>query len=254
VPVLKVQGQDGRLRAILFGYACQNTAVGAKFFKLHGDYAGFAQLEIEKKHPGTVAMFLELCAGDQNPNPRGTLELAEQHGATLAKAVEHALSGRLKPLRPPLRSALVVTELRFAPFTRETFAARLQDANRARAEQARKMLELFDKGQVPRQIPYPVQALRFGKGLTLIALGGQPVVDYVLRAKRELGGDLVVAGYANDVRCYIPSVRVLQEGGFEVLGSMLNTGLPGPFDESVEETIWAAVRKVLHAAAPKVAR
>ena len=80
VPVLKVTAPDGKLRAVLFGYACHNTTLGGDFYQIGGDYAGYAQAELEKAHPGATALFVMLCGGDQNPNPRGTLDLARQHG------------------------------------------------------------------------------------------------------------------------------------------------------------------------------
>ena len=80
VPVLKVTGKDGSLRAVLFGYACHNTTLGGDFYRIGGDYAGYAQAELEKAHPGATALFVMLCGGDQNPNPRGTLDLAVRHG------------------------------------------------------------------------------------------------------------------------------------------------------------------------------
>ena len=72
VPVLKVTGPDGKLRAVLFGYACHNTTLGADIYQLTGDYAGFAAADLEARHPGATALFLMLCGADQNPNPRGT--------------------------------------------------------------------------------------------------------------------------------------------------------------------------------------
>jgi len=89
-----------------------------------------------------------------------------------------------------------------------------------------------------------VQAVRFGRDLTLVALGGEPVVDYALRLKRELPGEnLVVAGYVHDVMCYIPSRRVLREGGYEAVDNTIYYGQPGPFTETVEDAIMAAVRR-----------
>jgi hypothetical protein len=93
-----------------------------------------------------------------------------------------------------------------------------------------------------------VQAVRLGRDLTLLALGGEPVVDYALRVKRELPREnLVVAGYCYDVMCYIPSRRVLREGGYEAVDNMIYYGQPGPFAESVEDVIMAAVRRVTEA-------
>jgi hypothetical protein len=95
-------------------------------------------------------------------------------------------------------------------------------------------------------VNYPVQAVRFGDGLTLIALGGEVVVDYSLRFKRDFAGEnLVVVGFCHDVMCYIPSARVLREGGYEAVESMIYYGQPGPFRGDIEETIFRAVRKVL---------
>ena len=65
------------------------------------------------------------------------------------------------------------------------------------------------------------------------------------RAKRELAGEnVIVAGYCSDVMGYIPSRRVLQEGGYEAVDNMIYYGQPGPFTDSVEETVFAALHRV----------
>jgi neutral ceramidase len=73
VMVLCVTGRGGSLRAVLFGYACPNTTLEGNFYEVHGDYAGYAQVRLEQARPSTQAMFLQLCAGDQNPEPRAQL-------------------------------------------------------------------------------------------------------------------------------------------------------------------------------------
>src|SRR5439155_3807869 len=109
----RVEGADGKLRALLFGYACHNTTLS--FFQFCGDYAGYAQQYLEEAHPGTVALFMTGCGGDQNPYPRGQLDLAKQHGRTLATAVEAALVPQAKPVRGPLRTELEEVTLDFIP-------------------------------------------------------------------------------------------------------------------------------------------
>ncbi len=246
VPVLQVSGEDGALRAVLFGYACHNTTLTGRHYKLSGDYAGYAQQEFEAAHPGAVALFLALCAGDQNPNPRGEIENAVAHGKSLAAEVGRVLSGKLVPVRPPIRAALQMVDLRFAPHTREQFEKELKDSNPHRVRRAQEMLKAYDERRPVRRVSYPVQAVRFNNDLTLLALGGEVVVDYALRAKREFPAErLVVAGYSNDVMCYIPSLRVLREGGYEANDSMIYYGQPGPFAEDVEETVFATIRRVL---------
>lgn len=252
VPVLRLTARDGTLRAVVFAYACHNTTLGGDFYRIAGDYAGYAQAEIERAHPGATALFVMLCGGDQNPSPRGTLDLARLHGLALAAEVERVLGGRLAHVRPPVRTALETASLEFAPHARSTFEADLAGADVFRQRRARLMLAAYDEGRPVHATPYPVQAVRFGRDLTLVALGGEPVVDYALRAKRELRGeDLIVAGYCNDVMGYIPSRRVLLEGGYEAVDNTVYYGLPGPFAENVEETVFAAVRRALSAVGRK---
>ena len=246
VPILKITAPDGKLRAVLFGYACHNTTLTGQFYKISGDYSGFAQIAIEKANPGATAMFLMLCGADQNPYPRSKLELAEEHGATLAAEVNRVLGERLQRVRGPVRPAFQIVEINFAPKSRETFEARLNESNVYRVRHAKAMLRLYDERNPIVRYPYPVQAIQFGKDLTLVALGGEVVVDYDLRIKREFGGKgIIVAGYSNDVMSYIPSLRVLKEGGYEADDSMIYYGLPGPYDEQVEDRIMTTVRQVI---------
>jgi neutral ceramidase len=43
---------------------------------------------------------------------------------------------------------------------------------------------------------------------------------------------------------YIPSLRVLKEGGYEGGGAMIYGSHPGPWSEKVEETIIGAVMRL----------
>ncbi len=255
VPVLKVTAADGSLMAVLFGYACHNTTLTGEFYKISGDYAGFAQIEVERVNPGATAMFLMLCGADQNPNPRSSLELAQQHGNTLAASVGAALSGKVQRVKGPIRAAFQIVEPEFQPHTRETFERLLTASNPVQVRNAKMMLRAYDDGRPVRRTPYPVQAIRFGKSLTLVALGGEVVVDYALRIKREYPKEnIVVAGYSNDVMCYIPSRRILKEGGYEAVDSMIYYGQPGPFTEEVEDTIFGTIHQVLSRVGRKAPR
>lgn len=245
VPVLRVERPDGKLRAVLFGYACHNTTLG--LYQFCGDYAGFAQQYLEQAHPGTTVLFMIGCGGDQNPYPRSTLELAEQHGRTLATAVEAALLPKPRPLDGPLGMALAEVPLDFAAVpTREELLQSQQKKNPYEKGHASRMLdELKKNGRLPTSYPYPVQVIRFGDELVLVALGGEVVVDYALRLKRELAGPAVwVAGYSNDVFAYIPSARVLQEGGYEATGAILYSSLPSPFAPTIEDRIVGKVHEL----------
>jgi hypothetical protein len=246
LPVLRVTTPNGQLRAVLFGYGCHNTTLGGNFYQINGDYAGHAQAAFEQTHPGVTALFMQLCGGDQNPNPRGTLDLARQHGQALATEVDRVLGTELHAVRPPIRTAGEAIPLDFAPHTRQTFEDEVKNTDKFRQRRARLMLAAYDRRKPIRRVSYPVQAMRFNQDLTFLALGGEVVVDYNLRAKQEFADEnLVVSGYCNDVMCYIPSKRVLKEGGYEPMDSMIYYGMPGPFADTVEEKIFTSIRKML---------
>jgi neutral ceramidase len=252
VPVIQVAAPDGKLRAVLFGYACHNTTLTGEFYEVSGDYAGFAARALERDHPGSQAMFLELCGADQNPSPRSGIELPEQHGNTLAESVERVLKASLNPLSPPLRTAYETTRLPFAKRSRSVFAEESKDPDPFKVRRAKLMLEAYDRHEPVRSAVFPVQVVRFGGNAVLLALGGEVVVDYAIRAKKEYPNvNLVVAGYSNDVMSYIPSLRVLREGGYEAVDAMIYYGQPGPYTDRIEEEIFRLVHRVMTSAGLK---
>jgi neutral ceramidase len=249
VPVLRIETRAGPPLAIVFGYACHNTTLQANFTKFHGDYAGVAQAALEERHPGAAALFVSGCGADANPHPRGTLELVRQHGRSLADAVDRALTSAV-PIAGALRAAQATIDLPFAPVPdAEGWRARLRDENEYVRRHARLMLEILARdGQLPDSQAQPIQVWRLGDALTLVALGGEVVVDYALRLRKEYAGQRIwAAGYSNDVFGYVPSLRVLEEGGYEGGGAMLYYGRPGPFAPPVEELIHGKIRALMTA-------
>lgn len=252
VPVLRVDTPDGQLRAVLFGYACHNTTLG--FNKFCGDYAGFAQQYLEEAHPGVTAMFMLGCGGDQNPYPRRTQILAEQHGRSLANSVEAALGTTPRKLPAEFRSAygMATVEYQAAP-SRQELERKAESSNKYDRLHAQRLLKQLDtEGQLRSTYDCPIQVIRFSDKLTLVALPGETVVDYSLKLKEELsdgqdGPAVWVAGYSNDVFAYVPSRRVLLEGGYEAGGAMryMTTVLQhGPFAPSIEGRIISKVREL----------
>lgn len=251
VPVLRVEDAEGKITAIVFGYACHNTTLG--FQKLCGDYAGYAQQAIEEAHPGTVALFMMGCGGDQNPYPRRTLDLAKQHGRTLATAVEAALSTPKREITGRLSVAFGTAKLDYAEAkSKEELEEQLKSTNKYDRRYAERLLKELAAGTLIQSYPAPVSVVRFGDAVLFVALPGETVVDFSLRIKRENrkpnGPEVWVAGYSNDVFAYIPSLRVLLEGGYEAGGAMryMTTVVqPGPFAPNVEERLMERVDQLI---------
>lgn len=236
--VIAVRDTGGKLRGVVFGYACHATVLGD--YQINADWPGYAQEEIEKAHPGAMALFLAGCGADQNPLPRRKVELAQTYGKVIQEAVSIALAGKMKALDGNLQTAFERVAIPFdAHPPREEWVRRTQDRDASVARQARHMLEILDKeGKLPESYPYAVQVWRFGNSFTLVALAGEVVVDYSLRLRAQHGwNNSWIASYSNDVFAYIPSLRVLKEGGYEGATAMIAYGQPGPFAPAVEEII-----------------
>lgn len=246
VHILRVDGSDDSPRAIVCGYACHNTTLPASFVQYHGDYAGVAQAVLEQRHPGATALFVAGCGADANPAPRGTVDRVEAHGTALADAVDRGLA-RAVQIPASLRTSYGKVDLPFATeAVRAEWRARLDIDEIYLKRHAALMRAAVDRdGQLPAVQPDPVQVWQFDAGLTLVALGGEVVVDYALRLAREYPRrHMWVAGYSNDVFAYVPSRRVLREGGYEGGDAMIYYGRPGPFTEAVEELIVAKVHRL----------
>ena len=243
VPVLAARDTKGKLKGVVFGYACHATVMS--YMKWSGDYPGFAMLDVEKANPGAVAMFFAGCGADQNPLPRRDVELAKKYGKQLADSVDAVLAKPMASLSAETAAAYreIALPLKEVP-TREEFIKQAAGTDKNVAARAKLLLKQLDAGkEIPATYPYPIQTWRLGTDLSLVALGGEVVVDYSLRLKKDLGGNLWVMGYANDVMAYIPSARVLKEGGYEGASSMIYYGLPSVWGEKVEDLIVDEVTK-----------
>ena len=244
VPVLFVRDVDGRMMAVVCGYACHATTLSG--YQISSDWPGYAQIELKKKYPDAIALTWIGCGGDQNPVPRRKVEYAQDYGRRLAEAVEKTQSDKTQSIEGKLVCSYAEIDMPFARLpTREELRQTLNSTNRYEVARAATLLQHFERdGKLDSTYPYPVQVWKLGDGPTFVLLGGEVVVDYSLRLKQELGSDRTwVAGYSNDVLAYIPSRRVLLEGGYEGGGAMVYFGRPGPWADGIERTIVTEVHR-----------
>ena len=241
VPTLLVRdGRAGELRAMVFGYACHSTTLS--WNKWSGDYPGFAQLELEKRHPEAVALFWAGAGGDQNPLPRREVALAEQYGDRLADAVDSVIRGMPQKIEGGLTTRYTTVDLPYESVpSRADLQATIEDddANRYHRRRARLLLHrIANNGPLKSSYPYPVQVWQLGETVDWAILGGEVTIGYTRRLKREMNGkNTWVTAYANDVMSYIPTEKVLEEGGYEGRSATVYYGLPSPWAPGLENTI-----------------
>jgi hypothetical protein len=247
LPVLMIHsaGEKPTLRAIVAGYACHATVLSE--YSLSADWPGVGQNELERRHPGATVLFWAGCGADQNPLPRRSIDWLNRHGRAFADAVDVALNSPLKPINPTLNTTYEEIDLKFAPLPSRDELESAAAGAPPQASWAKYLLQIWDRdGGLPSSYPYPVQAWRLGDEINWLFLGGEVVVDYSLRLKSELGRDTTwVASYTNDVMGYIPSQRVLAEGGYEGGGSRIPYGLPAVWTPEVEPQIISTVHRLV---------
>jgi len=272
LPCLQVVAPDGAVRAVWASYACHCTTLAGADNHICGDWAGYAQEQIQKAHPDITALITIGCGADANPASRMVpipdsstvggrskraqavfntrLAYAKAHGQALAQEVQRLLKEEAKPLSNTPTGTFERVNLPFDTLpTREEWKARVAEGG-AVGYHAQKHLERLERGQpLQTELSYPVQAWMFGDELAIVFLASEVVVDYSLRLKRELdSARLWVGAYANAFPGYIPSERVLAEGGYEGGGAMLYFGPPTRFAPGVEQLVIDTVHRLVPAA------
>lgn len=239
VPVLRIKGTNGAVRAILFGYACHGTSVrnGDDWYTVSGDYMAYARQQLEAHQPGAVAIYVTGMGADSDPSPRGMLLDAKRHGLELAGAVMGVLDRPMRPVHGSFKLAYDEVDLPFVtPPSRERLEQDAQSQDINVKLRAVAYLKLLNAGQsLPQSIKLPLAALRIGDDLTFVLSGGEMVVDYGRHLKRVLANDHPwTIGYAYEIPCYIPSARLIKEGGYEADSSLIYYGYYGPFRGEIE--------------------
>ncbi len=222
VPVLCARTPDGERLALLFGTACHNATLTGADNLVSGDFAGFAQSYLEERFPGAQAMFMSGCGADANPSPRGSMALAQRHGASLGREVARIVEEPLTTVDGILSTKYEMVELPLQSLSKADIQGRAKLPS-AEAVMARHMLRVLATGQtLPRNYSAPVALWQFGEAFSLVALPGEPVAEYVHLIEAALPKrPLWIAGYNNDCFGYLPTAQVVSEGGHENIGVTL---------------------------------
>jgi putative membrane-bound dehydrogenase-like protein len=248
MPLLAVHDASGKLRAVWLNYACHCTTLAIN--RISGDWAGYAASQIETEHPGCTALISIGCGADSNPeraDRQDNIEFAEKQGGFIANEARRMLLGFLAPLPGNVATNYSTFTLPLSKLPDEKQLRERAARNDAVGYQAKLSLDRLAKGnKLETEIPYSVQTWCFGNDLAMVFLPGEVVVDYALRLKTELHAQrLWVNAYANHVPCYIPSERILKEGGYEGGAAMTYYNLSSPLASGVEEKIISQVKDQL---------
>ncbi|MEJ7692758.1 neutral/alkaline non-lysosomal ceramidase N-terminal domain-containing protein [Daejeonella sp.] len=254
LPLLRVNDENGKLKALFLNYSCHAVALDGSNNKYHGDWVGEAQRLIEINHPGVTALHAVGCGADANPTLTGLeglsqLKLVDHYAKLIADEVKRLLNTEFQPVSKAPEGEIKIIELPYAhvPTVKEMVAQ--TDDKTVKGYYYRLALNEIARGKViSPSLTYPIQVWTFGRELAMVFLAGEVVSDYSLRIKREFDVKRVwVNGYSNDVPCYISSTRALKEPkyGYEAVSSMYYYHKPSPFVPNVEEIIMSAMHDLI---------
>ena len=252
IPVLKVTGSDGKIRALLFGCACHNTGLTGDHNIISGDYAGYAQEILEARYPGAIALFKSGCGADANPSPRTDIPGVRTIGLELADAVTRALEKKMRPVHGDLKFAYRMTELPLKNLSADQVNA-LADTSDVVGLMAKQMKKvLAEGGTLPTHYTAPIATWGFGDDLTMLAFPSETVSEFALNIRSEHPAvPLWVSSYSNDLFGYVPTAKIVREGGHETIGVttwLWGTDLEnsvGLFSEEVEDVMMSTARELI---------
>ena len=246
LPVLAARDESGEVRVLWANYACHCTTVGSRNH-VGGDWAGYANRSMERAFPAATALMTIGCGADIGPQPSGNLQIAEEHGETIGAEVRRLLAGEMKKLKSGPAVTGKSVKLPLVESKPRKHWEELRVKGGFEGQLALAMLKKLDAGgNVPSQVDYPVTSWTFGSDLAMVFLPGEVVVDYAVRLNRELAWPrLWITAWSNDMPGYIPSKRVLEEGGYEAEFSQVYYQLPGRYRAEIEEVVIGAVREVV---------
>ena len=234
VHVVTVRRTDGRPIALLFSHACHPTTLGGDNLLITSDFCGDACEHVsEELGTDIIPFFLQGCAGNINPSPRGTFENANNHGKTLGKAALTAILGET-PIEGPISFEETGVSLPQIPppsieFCRdevdtwtEAVERELQTGDQGRFLHAQGLLDFAKlslaasrSGRSSFSVPFRIQALRIA-GLTILGLPAEMFVQYGLDFEQIESGPVLALGYTNGVHGYMPTAADYPLGGYEV--------------------------------------
>ncbi|MCA9240907.1 MAG: c-type cytochrome, partial [Planctomycetales bacterium] len=251
LPVLVVKdAADDSVRAIYTSYACHCVTLSNNL--ISGDWAGYAQRLIESQFPNATAMVSIGCGSDANPSSGVTGDktaVAGQQGAEIADEVARLLRLPLRPIHGKVKSVVQSIPLPLNPPPSREELEKLTSIKNAIGYNAQYQLEKLDQnGRLLTEIDYPIQTVEFGDSLAMVFLAGEVCCDYAVRLRNELDCDKVwLHGYSNDFCCYIPSERLLREGGYGGGAEVVYFALPNTLAPGLEDKITSVVGRQLTA-------
>jgi hypothetical protein len=238
IHLVRLDGVDGQPLAVLWSYACHPVAF-PRPLDVTAEFPGLVRRALRAQFGSELpVVFLQGFSGDlrppalipagRHPNrrisdvlqgaPLGRFSEADYAGwsGSLTRLVSGVASGELTAFAPKVRHATVTVPLG----------------------------DLIEGGGQLRELT--ISRLQLANRLQLFAVSAEVVVEYGTSLAQLFPGiHSIRVGCAGDVYGYLPTRRMVGEGGYEAEEFLEPFGLMGQFRPSVEQTVTEAMRELV---------
>jgi hypothetical protein len=245
--VVRCVTADGKNKGILVHFTCHPTTTDAN--EVTSEFCGVATEILDGIWGDGVSCFLQGCCADIRPSLyqddrfyKGDQRDVERLGAILADGVSNLLSAPMTKLEPaPLQGWIQHVTLPFERIPTVADIAEEPGDSEVIAEWKRMMRDHLPETEAALQI----QLVQLARGLSLVAMNGEMVVEYGLAIREATEHQALPIGYSNGMIGYVSTARQIDEGGYESVTSGYVFGLPSPFTSDVERRVRQGIHEVV---------
>ncbi len=247
--VLRFTDARGDTRSLLFTFPCHPSSTGGTSRAISAEYPGRLCQLADAMRYGCTTLFLQGFGGDAKSryavsdegNRFKAADFADIDGmaTSMAEAVRRALEAdAFEPVDLRLAGRRFTIPLAIDVYPVEYFRKQLEEQEDARsfmADCARYVIDHYDVRQ--EQLDLHASILKISGDRCIFALGGEPSYDMgvVLRgAFPRL--KIICVGYCDDI-AYVPTDRMIGEGGYEADGSVVEYRLKGRIAPGVDAAL-----------------
>jgi len=257
VPVLRIDGVDGRPIAILAAHACHPVVLAAYNRQYTADFPHYVREALEAADPGVVAVFMTGCAGDIStghsphssistvPTADRTYAEAERLGRRIAAsalaAKPHRLDGGVSSAAVSVPLDLERNETAPLPVLASQWRAKAAESDPAWATLYECWADWAGTIALEPLAPWTgkVTVLDWA-GVRLSFMPGEMFAQSALNVRGDANRVHFVNGFADGVPGYIAPETEYPFGGYEVLEAHRYYGLPAAFAAGSAERLEAA--------------
>ena len=254
LPLCLFKDPAGAPVCLLFSISCHPSIMGG--WEISADYPGVAMARLDAHLGVEASLFLQAAGGNAKPKAmhtggtrwaKGTWDMVNETGETLAREVREALDARVAQTEPCVRSGSVemAWPLQQAP-QRSGFEA---IAAQGRADWkhfwALKQIQRLNRGEtLATHATLTAQGIQLGHGVRIVAIEGELLAPHGIAIMNFYGkGVTFPLGYSNGTGLYLPTSDMLEEGGMEVT-SYAEYGFPAPLAKGMEDILASTLREL----------